>query len=220
MRILFYIIFLYLCCVHYLVHMQRNYKSASRESSFTSSELSDGQLSMEASFFNIMEIKDIEGYPNYFVTSEGDIYSKNYGLMKYAKKMKPFLHPKGYLLVDLRFKGTRKTMLLHRLIAEAFIPNPNNLPQINHKDRVKTHNWVSNLEWCTNQYNQIYEFRHGRRTGEGEQSPNHKLTQADVLKIRELSKSNSFTQTKLSTIFGVSITQIGYIIHYKSWKNI
>ncbi len=63
---------------------------------------------------------------------------------------------KGYLVIDLYINGLRKQYRQHRLIAETFIPNPNNLPQINHIDGDKTNNKVENLEWCTNRVNQLH----------------------------------------------------------------
>ena len=66
---------------------------------------------------------------------------------------------RGYLMVVLTKNENRKTHIVHRLVAQAFIPNPNNLPQVNHKDECKTNNNVSNLEWCDNKYNSNYGER-------------------------------------------------------------
>lgn len=65
----------------------------------------------------------------------------------------------GYLAVRLYANGTNKLYDVHRLVAEAFIPNPDNLPQINHKSEVKTENFVENLEWCNGKYNSNYGSR-------------------------------------------------------------
>lgn len=66
------------------------------------------------------------------------------------------MNNKGYLKVILCKDGKTKQLLVHRLVANAFIPNPLNLPFINHKDEDKTNNAVSNLEWCSQQYNTNY----------------------------------------------------------------
>jgi hypothetical protein len=63
---------------------------------------------------------------------------------------------KGYKIIRLQSNGKRETLKVHRLVAEAFIPNPNNLPQVNHKDECKSNNFVENLEWCDNKYNVNY----------------------------------------------------------------
>lgn len=67
--------------------------------------------------------------------------------------------PKGYVIVSLKSSGKHSRHRMHRLVAEAFIPNPGNLPQVNHKDENKDNNSVDNLEWCTNEYNGKYGTR-------------------------------------------------------------
>lgn len=98
-----------------------------------------------------------------------DRYSiSNFGRVKsnYANKeriLKPFFNHDGYLMVDIRKPGYRKSIGVHRLVAQAFLPNPDNLPQVNHKDEDKTNNCVDNLEWCTLQYNCNYGTRNIRK---------------------------------------------------------
>ena len=77
----------------------------------------------------------------------------------------------GYLLVGFRMNGKHVSKLVHRLVAQAFIPNPNNLPQVNHKDSDRTNNNVSNLEWCNNSYNQIYMEKFGISNTESRGKP-------------------------------------------------
>lgn len=71
----------------------------------------------------------------------------------------------GYLSIMLYKKGKPKNYKIHRLVAQAFIPNPDNLPEVNHKDEDKTNNCVDNLEWCTHKYNSNYGTR-PKRIGE------------------------------------------------------
>lgn len=73
-----------------------------------------------------------------------------------GKQMKQSLHTKGYKTVTLTKDGKSKTVFVHRIVAEAFIWNPQDLPMVNHKDEDKTNNFVDNLEWCSASYNRTY----------------------------------------------------------------
>lgn len=96
--------------------------------------------------------KDVVGFEGDYVVSEtGMIYS-----LKSDKVLKTKKNNRQYIQVNLSKDGKAFTRLLHRIIAEAFIPNQEQLPQINHKDEDKNNNHYSNLEWCTNIYNRRY----------------------------------------------------------------
>lgn len=95
--------------------------------------------------------KPIKGYEDLYEVSDlGNVRNKASG-----KLLKPFRDRGGYLRVDL-CNGIRKSKLIHRLVAQVFLPNPLNLPQVNHIDENKSNNNVDNLEWCTAQYNIDY----------------------------------------------------------------
>lgn len=104
--------------------------------------------------------KDIEGYEGlYQISSCGRVKSLKYGK---ERILKPGKNKQGYLFVCLSNKTIFLKNRIHRLVAQSFIPNPCNLPEVNHKDEVKTNNYVSNLEWCTRKYNANYGTRNER----------------------------------------------------------
>ena len=104
----------------------------------------------------VVEYKLIKGYDDYMVSSDGKVWSLKHGKMK---ELKPAPDGRGYLHVVLCTNGRRAMKSVHRLVAEAFIDNPDNLPQVNHKDEDKTNNCVDNLEWCNAEYNTNYGTR-------------------------------------------------------------
>lgn len=97
-------------------------------------------------------MKDIKNYEGlYAITSCGKVWS-----YRNKKFLKTYTNDDGYLLTTLWKKGRGKTHKVHRLVAEAYIPNPDNLPQVNHRDENKTNNCLQNLEWCDSKYNTNY----------------------------------------------------------------
>lgn len=96
-------------------------------------------------------MKKIQGFENYAVDESGNVFN-----IKRQKKLLLSVDRNGYLSVGLWQDGCVKRKKVHRLVAEAFILNPNNLPCVNHKDENKQNNKVDNLEWCTVQYNNHY----------------------------------------------------------------
>ena len=94
--------------------------------------------------------KDIEGYEGlYQVSNDGKVRSLNYRQTGQKKKMKLLKNSRGYMRVDLCKNGKVKTFKVHRLVAQTFIPNPQNKPQVNHIDENKANNCMWNLEWTT-----------------------------------------------------------------------
>lgn len=106
--------------------------------------------------------KDIEGYEGlYMVSNLGNVKSMNYCHRGYAQNLVPKVNNSGRLWVELFAGGNKKQMLIHRLVAMAFIPNEHNYPQINHIDENPKNNAVTNLEWCTQSQNiRAYRANH------------------------------------------------------------
>ena len=94
------------------------------------------------------EVKFEDIQKAYLITSDGKIINKTTN-----KEKKTFISNNGYKRVTLWFNGKQKKMSVHRLVAMAFIPNPDNLPQVNHIDGNKQNNSVENLEWCNQRHN-------------------------------------------------------------------
>lgn len=117
---------------------------------------------------NSVEIwKDIEDYKGlYQVSNLGRVRSLDridaLGRLRKGKVLAYNLVGAGYLQVGLHRDGKVEQKLVHRLVSEAFLPNPDNLPEVNHKDEDKTNNNISNLEWCTMLYNNAYNGRNKR----------------------------------------------------------
>lgn len=100
-------------------------------------------------------MKDIIGYEGlYAITSCGKVWS-----YRSQRFLRPSLDKNGYCRVNLTKQNKSQTFYIHRLVAEAYIPNPDGLPQINHKDEDKTHNYINNLEWVSCKDN----LNHGTR---------------------------------------------------------
>lgn len=108
---------------------------------------------------SINNCKEIEGFPNYYVTEDGHIWSGWCG--RYISEI---LTENGYRRVVLSKNNKYHNFLVHRLVAEAFIPNPENKPCVNHKDLNRENNCVENLEWVTYKENNNYAD-HGSKNG-------------------------------------------------------
>lgn len=102
---------------------------------------------------------NISIFKNHHITRYGDVWN-----IERKIKMKIRLDKDGYEIVNLRYKGISKTEKIHRLIALAYIENPDNKPQINHIDSNRQNNSIDNLEWVTPKENVIHSFQVGHRT--------------------------------------------------------
>lgn len=137
-----------------------------------------------------MEVwKDVVGYEGvYMVSNLGNVKSLNWRGLGIERNLYLKNHNKGYLQVELASGGIKKMYMVHRLVASAFIENPNNLPQVNHKDEDKKNNKVDNLEWCDQQYNTLYSLRLHENVSSGKRIPkrrNSKYTRNDF-KVSQL----------------------------------
>ena len=159
--------------------------------------------------------KRIKDYPNYEVSRSGEVRN-----IKTGRILKHALNIRNYHFVNLCNENGPKSKVIHRLVAIAFIPNPENYPQVNHKDGNKINNHVSNLEWVTNQMN----AKHAHETGLndsiiGENHYKSKLTKNQVIEIRNRA-ANGESMKSLSKEYPVCYTMIARIVRRQGWKHI
>jgi len=149
----------------------------------------------------------------YYITNDGKIFRD-------GKELKSRKDKDGYLIIKLSVNGKRLDKRVSRLVAETYIPNPNNLPQVNHIDGNKEHNCYINLEWITPKGNTQHAIENNLRNTIGEMNGQSKLKENDVISIRELYRTGDYSYGKLSLKFGISDTHIKRIINYNNWKHI
>lgn len=158
-----------------------------------------------------MEIwKAIQGYETTHVVSNmGNVKrvngSKNYKVTK---------HRTGYIHFWINAKAFRA----HRLVAMAFLPNPDNHPVVNHINGIKTDNRVENLEWCSVSDNNKHAFNTGLASNAGENHSQNKLTEDQIVEIKIL--KGKMKQKEIAELFGVAQSTISMIMHNKRWNTV
>lgn len=175
--------------------------------------------------------KDIEGYEGlYAVNKKGDVWSyekilpigvnggvvKRGGSILKANRTKRTAHQKVWLYKD----GKRTQHQVHRLVALAFIPNPDGLLFVNHKDCDPTNNHVENLEWCSAKQNSIHAYQNGRWTPPnqaGSKNANSKLVEADIVEIKVM-YAEVKNCSEIARRFKVNPKTINMIINGKRWN--
>ena len=165
---------------------------------------------------NLKKFKDIKGYKGiYCINKDGLIYTHNYN-----RFLKPFPDKNTYLRVLLSKNSSIKNKIVHRLVAETFIPNPKNLPQVNHKDGNKQNNNVNNLEWCTNLQNIRHASENGLLRGrKGITHHNAKLTEDNVLSIRK-EKLEGKSVYEIADKYGIHCQHVWRICSKGRWGHI
>lgn len=138
--------------------------------------------------------KDVVGYEGFYkVSNKGNVYSVDRrGLQGYGRRgriLKPGYTSRGYLQVTLSKNGKTKTKTVHRLVAEAFLANPNGLTQVNHRDENKVNNNVENLKWCDS----MYDMNYGTRTERLARARSKKVRAVNT-KTGEVVEFNSTTE--------------------------
>lgn len=175
-----------------------------------------------------VEAKEIDGYPNYLVTEDGRVWSKNRNRFLTIRITKTVNKKTGHVYrqarVQLWNEGEGKWFLLHRLVAQAFIPNPDNKPVVNHLDEFDTlNNSVSNLQWATLSENRQYGTniersamaRRGRKVSEENKQKlrelrlGSKLSEETKRKIGESCKGNTHTNEMKMYLRNLGVERLG-----------
>ena len=169
--------------------------------------------------------KPVAGYPQYEISNLGnsrtkDRYTggKNNHFRK-GQKMNPWLNIHGYPILSLWHENKQKRMLLHRLVALHFIPNPDNKPMVNHKNGIKTDCRVDNIEWCTRRENEDHAMENGLKA-RGEQNGTSKLTEREVIAIRDRFDRGERQRDIVKDYPHVAQTQIYRVCRRKTWRHI
>lgn len=166
-----------------------------------------------------MKWKEIKGYEGkYMISEDGNIVSlprdcgRSSRLEERPRKQSV---KRGYATCALSNNKIIKHLLVHRLVAYAFIPNPKNLPQINHIDGNKSNNHVSNLEWCDRSHNQVHARK--MKLQGGEKTSTAKLNELCVKAIRKIYPK--LKMHELADCFGVTESTISAVINKRNWKH-
>lgn len=166
--------------------------------------------------------KDIYGFPYYQVSNLGRVRSFKFGNERILKQSK---NSWGYLYVGLSKNGKQYMKRVHRLVAQAFLPNPQNLSQVNHKDENKENCKVDNLEWCNSSFNINYLSRNNRVA----KALSKKVLQYSIesvlikewLSTCEIERQLGFSQANISKCCrGERKTAYGFIWRYKNEEQI
>ena len=174
-----------------------------------------------------VEFKKIENADcQYFVTVDGRVWtnSRKNGIERFMKLHKT---KDGYVSVGLKIGGVQRQKRVHRLVAEAFIGNPENKPYVNHIDGNKTNNTVNNLEWATQKENVQHAINVLKKWSNSENQlrsasmqgkKNRKLSMKNAEKIRDEYKIGNISAKRLGEKYGLSKPYILNIIHFKSYR--
>lgn len=165
-----------------------------------------------------MEIwKDIKNYEGlYQVSNLGNIKSFWHKKEVIMKQM----NNNGYSQLNLYYCGLAKKFYVHRLVAKAFIPNPENKPQVNHIDGNKQNNNINNLEWVTNIENEKHAIKLGLKYQKGESHPSNKLTENEARVIKFLYSTGKYTTLEIAEIYNISHPTVSMIGRGKTWSHI
>lgn len=158
--------------------------------------------------------KPVTNYEDYYLVSNlGEVKS-----IRKRKILKPFTNHSGYKVVSLQVNNIKKKVMVHRLVAETFIKNPNKYRVVNHKNGIKADNRESNLEWCTHSLNAKHAFKNKLRCNQGTNNSRVKLSEANVLLIYSLKKQEG--PLEVAVKYNISEHQVKKIWNGSRWNHL
>lgn len=169
----------------------------------------------------------VVGYEGLYVINKDGIVKGVYdpaphkpGRKRTDKVIKQTLSYNGYYMVALRKNNKQRPHSIHRLLAMAFIPNPENKPTVNHKNSIRTDNRIDNLEWATYSENNKHAHEFGNQVIHyGESHPGSKLTYKQANEIRSKYRKYKVTMPMLSKEYNISVGAIQAILLGKTWNS-
>ena len=164
------------------------------------------------------ELKKIPNHSYYSVTPDGRIFTHK----RRSGWITGATDKLGYKRLNATDdSGSRSNLYVHRAVAMAYLPNPDNKPHVNHKDNNPSNNHVGNLEWCTAAENRAHAAKQNRLPRlQGDSNGNHKYSRELIKKIRALYDSGRYNQSELARKYGMPQPTIHVIVRRKQWSNI
>ena len=175
---------------------------------------------------NIERWKVIEEFPEVLISNKGNVKS-----LSTLRNRKTHINS-GYELIVFENNTGRYSRLIHRLVAQSFIPNPENKPCVNHLNGIKTDNRAANLEWVTYKENIEHAVKTGLIDYSKRKNPRHKIypkdgdhkltksTKEEVIEMRKMYDTGDYVLRELSEKFEISISVVWKIVNRKTWKHI
>lgn len=162
-------------------------------------------------------MKHVAEWPEYMISRDGALYRviTRGGNIQEPSPVRPWKSLAGYNQAYLTRKGVKKVVSIHRVVAQTYLPNPDNLPQVNHKDGDKDNNTVDNLEWCSAGAN----MKNAKDRGKFNHSGDMKLLDSQVRDLRDRRAAGT-TIAQLAKDFGVSLRYVQQLVNYEFRKDV